>query len=252
MAIFLRQDLVSRQLAAFDGGLDGLVAAWAVNSEEDEDYVKPRQRSSIYRWLQKGIPARGEEVLAICGLLGVDPLALFDYPRNGFHDNFAKIRRSVQLGREALGVLSPIFQLYKPGPYWPSDALAKRYWSRPWFAEEFSNKEDWRASDYVLVKARFKEPVADRPRAVHIAYRRLGSRDTMWRYYGTVISIEGELQLYSESGDFQPMKAVDPDEIRFRTYFGGRPVEFKLASLHAFNMSLEFPFNDLSTIGFEW
>ena len=252
MAIFLKQDTISNQLATLDGGLDALVGAWNAHAEDDEDFVRPRQRSSIYRWLQKGIPARGEEVLAICGLLDVDPLAVFDYNRNGYFDNFATIRRNVQLGLYMIGALAPIYQLYQPGPYWPSDALAKRYWTRPWFAKEFANEDDWTNPDYVLIKTKFKQSVDKRPRAIHIAYRRAGSRDTMWRYYGSVISVEGTLQLYSEGGDYQTMTPVHPDEIRFRTYFGGRPVEFRIASLHDFEISMEFPFNDPDTIGFEW
>lgn len=252
MAIFLRQDAVSRQLARLDGGLDALVGTWSAHAEDDEVFVRPRQRSTIYRWLQKGIPARGEEVLAICGLLDVDPLAVFDYERNGYFDNFATIRRNVQLGLYMIGALAPIYQLYQPGPYWPSDALAKRYWSRPWFSHEFTNDDNWTIPDYVLVKAKFRQRVEERPRAIHIAYRRVGSRDTMWRYFGTVVSLEKELRLYSESGDYQTMEPVDPDEIRFRTYFGGRPVEFRLASLHDFRISLDYPFNDPATIGFEW
>ena len=252
MPIHLRQDVATLALAQVEGGLDGLVGAWQALAEDNEDVVRPRQKSTIYRWLKKGVPGGGEEVLAICGLLDVDPLALFDYQRNGYFDRFATLRRNIQLGLSKIGVLAPLYALYQPGPFWPSDGLAERYWSRPWCRQEFTNQADWTSSDYVLVTARFHQPPQGQPRAVHIAYRRLGSRDTMWRFYGSVIALEGELHLYSESGDHQIMGQVNKDEIRFRTYFGGRPVEFRLASLHAAEIELEFPYNDPETIGFEW
>jgi hypothetical protein len=252
MAIFLRQDIMIRQIARLDGGLDSLVGAWEALSEDDEDYVRPKQKSSIYRWLQKGIPTRGEEILAICGLVDVDPLSVFDYHKNGYFDEFASIRRNIQLGLHMVGALAPIYNLYRPGPHWPADVLSKRYWSRPWFSKEFSNTSGTPDSGYALVGANFKEAVDDRPRAIHIAYRRIGSRDTMWRYYGVVISINNILQLYSEGGDFQEMPNINPNCIAFRTYLGERPVEFRVASLHDFEFSLEFPFYGRDVVGFEW
>lgn len=252
LAIFLRQDLISQQIGRYNGGLDTVIGRWTAHAEDNEDYVRPRQRASIYRWVKDGIPAKGEEVLAICGLLDVDPLAVFDYQRNGYFSNFATIRRNVQLGLYMIGALAPIYQLYQPGPYWPSDALAKRYWMRPWFSSEFSNEDDWSDPAYVLVNATFVETTDDQPRAVHVAYRRLGSRDTMWRYYGTVVRIGDQLQLYSESGDFQTMEARQENQIQFRTYFGGRPVEFRIASLHSFKIGLDYPCSDKSIVGFEW
>jgi hypothetical protein len=74
----------------------------------------------------------------------------------------------------------------------------------------------------------------------------------MWRYYGTVLSVDSKLELYTESGDYQSMRQMSEDEIRFRTYYGGRPVVWRVASLHEFIMEMEFPFNDMRTIGFNW
>lgn len=90
------------------------------------------------------------------------------------------------------------------------------------------------------------------PRAVHIAYRRKISPVTMWRFYGTVLCIDNELRLYSESGAFQTMPQVEADEIRFRTYFVGCEVELRTASLNEFTVDTTVPHNDTSTVGFEW
>ena len=74
--------------------------------------------------------------------------------------------------------------------------------------------------------------------------------DNMWRYYGTVLAIDGYFQLYNESGDYQSMAQQELDKIRFRTYYGGRPVVRRIASLHNFAMESTFPFNDMDIIGF--
>ena len=46
-------------------------------------------------------------MMAFCAMLDVDPLAIFDYDRNGYFNNFAQIRRMLQLGLEATGFLKP-------------------------------------------------------------------------------------------------------------------------------------------------
>jgi len=74
----------------------------------------------------------------------------------------------------------------------------------------------------------------------------------MWRYYGTVIAVDGQLILYNESGGHQEMRQAENNEIRFRTYYGGRPVEWRIAGLHDFSTELEMPYNDMNTIGFNW
>jgi hypothetical protein len=74
----------------------------------------------------------------------------------------------------------------------------------------------------------------------------------MWRFYGTVISLGDKLELYNEGGYHRDMPSLGKGKICFRTYFGGRPVEFRIVSLHDFDYSLTCPFNDKSVIGFEW
>jgi hypothetical protein len=143
-------------------------------------------------------------------------------------------------------------EMYRPGDNWPSDAIADACYGRRWFASEFTNADGWMTTDYILVKVCFSEEVGSQPRAVHVAYRRVHAPDTMWRYYGTVTAVDGRLELFNESGGHQNMKQVANNEIRFRTYYGGRAVEWRVASLHAFSVELELPFNDMDTIGFNW
>ncbi|WP_152543059.1 hypothetical protein [Sulfitobacter mediterraneus] len=199
-----------------------------------------------------GTNAREPDV-AFCAMLDVDPLAIFDYAANGYFNNFGQIRRKLQLGLEATGFLSPLFKVYRPGFDWPDDGEVAHLYGRAWHGVEFDNSDHWKSKDYGLVRATFREPFDPvEPRAVHIAYRRKHSPDKMWRFYGTTICINGQLELFSEGGAHQRMDQVEPNEIRFRTYFGEREVEFRTASLHAFDVDTSVPHNDKSTIGFEW
>jgi hypothetical protein len=255
-SVFLRQPVLSSLIEVVAGGFDELPVIWNEKHEETNgNFPKPRNRATLYRWMQDGVPTKGGDseyqLLALCGLLDVDPLAIFDYEKNGYFSNFANLRRLLQFGRQALGLHDPLFEMFCPGEYWPSDELAKKFYGRPWFSKTFVNEVHWESSNYVLVDASFKQ-MSSAPRAIHIAYRRHKTSDTMWRFYGTVISLGGKLELYNEGGDHRAMPSPGQGKICFRTYFGGRPVEFRIASLHDFDHSLTYPFNDKSVIGFEW
>lgn len=264
MRAYLDKDLTLQLIHEVHGGLDELAAAWEERYEEQPGFPEPKQRSSIYRWITDGVPGRTGakiawvenkrdlQIFGLCALLDVDPLCIFDFHRNGYFSRFPIIRQAIYLGARALGGLSPIFEMFKPGDEWPSDQIAQACYGRKWFATHLTNVQDWENLNYILVKAKFSRHPGSIPRAVHISYRRTVDSDTMWRYYGTVILTGTKLQLYNESGGHQEMDAASPDEIRFRTYYGGRPVIWRIASLHEFTVSTEYPFNDATVIGFKW
>lgn len=263
MPIYLRQDTTSRLVREMYGGFDELAAAWEDMVTDRPSFPPAKQRATMARWLTSGVPIKrpiingnSEEsdlqIFGLCGLLDVDLLGIFDFKRNGYFSRFSYIRQLVYMGRRALGGLAPLLEMYGPADIWPSDRIARLCYGRSWFAHEFTNADHWKLNDYILVKAKFREPAVSRPRAIHIAYRRVNIPDTMWRYYGTVIAIEDELRLYNESGGYFSMTQVSNDEIRFRTYYGGRPVEWRVVSIHEFDMETIFPFNDMDTIGFNW
>lgn len=238
------------------GGVEALEAEWEVKSAEFVNFPTSRNRSTIYSWLEKGIPIKQSDslqVFGLCSLLDVDPLAVLDFEANGFFTNFSAIRKVLYLSPKQMKGFAPLLEMYRPGEVWPSREIAVNHYGRDWFAKEFTNVENWKNTDYVLVKAIFARPAGAAPRALHVAYRRFNTNDTMWRFYGTVVASEGKLNLYSEGGDHQHMSQMEVDEIRFRTYFGGRPVEWKLASLHQFELlDPVFPYNDPDVIGFTW
>lgn len=265
--LHFRQDAISLVLADRHDTLEGVANGWAAIVEErPKDFPPAPSRSTIHDWVKNGFPsikresAKGKtnlryfQALAFCGLLDVDPLAIFDLERNRFASRFAAIRRAIYFGPGALGAYSPLFELYQPNIEWPSDQLAEQFWGRHWFNFTFSNEHEFQSQDYALIKVRFAEEGTRLPRAVHMAYRRWDSRDTdpMWRFYGSVIGVEDRLELINEGGRHEISRKAKDCDIQFRTYFGGRKVEFKIASLHSFENDIEFPCNDMSIIGFNW
>ena len=256
MTIYVRQALTNRLIIELYGGLDQLAAAWEAEQGDNPAFPPAKQRSTLYKWTSKGVPTRrdasDQQYFGLCALLDVDPLAIFDFERNGYFSKFARIRQLIYYGRPALGGVATLLDMYRPSTTWPSDAIAKSCYRRTWFAHQFTNQDRWACNDYILLKARFDQLPGSSPRAVHIAYRRVNTSDTMWRYYGSVLAIDSAQHLYTEGGDYQTMPQPARGEIHFRTYYGGRPVEWRVASLHSFKLDEEFPCNDKSVIGFNW
>lgn len=260
MTIYLRRQLVERLIERDHANVDGLVDEWGRRESEREDYPHCRERATIYHWLSKGVPTprgRGRHLIfALCGLLDTDPMALLDYEKNRFFKDFTKIRMSLYMFTERVfksgaSNFAPLIDMFMPGPSWPSAAMSELYYGRDWFATEFDNTGHEQGSNYGLIKVRFVELEGHPVRSVHIAYRRRGSNDRMWRYYGLVNLIGDCLELYTEGGEHQAMMCITNGEIWFRTSFGYRPVEFRLASLHEFTYTTEIS-NDMTIIGFNW
>jgi hypothetical protein len=260
MPIHLRRELVDHLIKQHFENVDGLVDEWERRAKAESNYPEPRNRTTLYKWLKDGIPApRGESrhlVFALSGLLDTDPLAVLDYDKNGFFSNFTQLRMLLYtlvdraIGRGVTN-FAPLLDMFKPGPSWPDDAIAQRFFGRLWFWHEFDNAGHEKSADYGLIKVRFTKPQDYPIRTALIAYRRRESNDKMWRFYGIVNLIGNRLELYNEGGVHWPMDCRETGEIWFRTSFGHRPVEFRLVSLHEFAYEAAIT-DDMSIIGFDW
>lgn len=260
MTIFLRRPLVDRLIENKFEIFNDLLTEWEYRAGVDDGYPRSRKKSAIYDWLDDGIPTnRGRNrhlLFALCGLLDADPMALLDYEKNRFFREFTQIRMAMYMFSERVfgsGVsnFAPLIDMFMPGPRWPNDEMANRFYGREWFGYEFDNAGHEQSHDYGLVKVKFSEKQSLPIRSVHIAYRRRRSNDKMWRYYGLVNLIDNRLELYTEGGDHHSMVVRAPNQIWFRTSFGHRPVEFRLVSLHNFTYTTEIS-DDMSIIGFNW
>lgn len=256
MTILLRQDLVNRLVESIHGSYDVLAAAWEEHAAHQQDGLKSPSRSTLYRWVADGVPTLKDgsdhRFFTLCGLLDVDPLVIFDFKRSGYFSKFARLRQLVYFGRKSLGGIATLLDMYRPGDIWPSEAISLNCFGHGWRAHHLTNREDWDNSNYILLRSHFSDGRSNHPRAVHVAYRRHGVPDTMWRYYGTVLAIDKRVELYSESGTFQEFQQPHDNEIPFRTYFGGRPVEWRIASLHEFSLHSHYPSHEPTAVTFTW
>lgn len=225
--------------ALFDekfGGIAGFSTAWA-----ESNPAIARDPKTIYGWIANGLPRNRETIFAFFGMLDTDPLALLDLERNRMPQSFGRLRRSFLLGGASAGAFKALFELYHPGPAWPSNSLTQQFYGRDWVTSDFVHSANTLVNAYAVVHVRDAHHPTQ-PRAWHIAYRRIQNNDGMWRPYGTIIACGGQRILIHENGYMQTEIADGgcPD-FRFQTYFGPSPIEFRLASLSPFNIEIDFP-----------
>lgn len=253
MAIPLNKDLVRRLITQRFGSVDALVVEWEERMASDRRRTgRARDRSTVYRWIERGLPSKRDDVFDFASLLDVDPVGILDLEAIHEERIFEKERRLFQRGQERLARLSALWPIYVPGPAWPDEEIAQTYYGRPWFVQEFEHDpakiSDVYAAVYLSVPAH-GDPST--PRTYHFAYRRTGARDGMWRPYGTVIGLQNEVCLLSESGDYQRLRDTRSSwTVVAETYFGPGPAEFRIASLHDFDMLASSPSREKSCVRF--
>ena len=231
--------LVHRVLDERFGGIANFADEWR-DPESTEESPDPRGRSmkTIYAWLKNGLPSKHDTLFRFFGAIDVDPMAALDFDQCYQQRTFGRLRRAFMLGGASAGGFRPLFDLYRPSAGWPDSGLSRSYFSRDWTSFDFSHTATDITNTYatITIKGTDSAPVWW-PRAFHIAYRRRANADGLWRPFGTVVSREGEAILLHENGDLQQMAiATHGDhEIRFQTYFGPSPAEFRLVSLHPFS-----------------
>lgn len=243
MPISLRGDLVRRLMDQRFSSIVDMVVTWEERVTSGVQKTgRARDRATIYRWLDKGLPSNRGDIFGFAGLLDIDPIAMLEITDEGILRDFARERRLFQLGSGNRTPLSAFWPIYTPGPGWPDAEIASSYFARPWFTREFAHDPFAIANVYAALRLTSRVTEAFAPRTYHFAYRRTGARDGMWRPYGTVIGYENEINLLSESGDFQKVGDENsPSTVIAETYFGSGPAEFRIASLHDFDLEIAAP-----------
>lgn len=253
MALRISRDTTLDLIEQKFGSVDNLVVEWEERVRTGKiKNVRSRNRSTIYRWLDKGLPSGKDTVFGFCGVLDVDPISILDLERSGLLKNFGKVRRAFQLGLTSTSPFRALWEMFSPGPNWPSDSIANSYYGRSWHIEEFEHDASNVKNEYALLEMVLTDKVACyQPVAFHVAYRRKSARDKMWRPYGSVIRLAGVIRLISESGDFQERQnKCTNDRVRVETYFGPGAVEFRIVSLHEFDLSIVFPSEACNVVRF--
>lgn len=229
------------------GGIENFADIWSKIPQDDEA-AGQRERSvkTIYAWLQNGMPTARDTMMRFFGTLGIDPVAAVELDSGKLQKQFGRLRRAFMFGGFNAGGFRPLFELYAPSFGWPEESLALTYFDRKWTTFDFTHHAQDIKNTYVTIHVQAQDDMpVSWPRAFHIAYRRLSNADGLWRPYGAVMTRLKEAILVHENGEVQrtPFFASNNHRIRFRTWFGPEPAEFRLASLHPFSCRIE-PFND--------
>lgn len=249
----LRGDLVLSLIKRRFQSMDGLIAAWVERVDSRIQKVgKARDRATIYRWLDKGLPSNRSDLFGFAAMLDVDPVALLDVGEEYLKKRYGRERRLFQLGMANRSPLAAFWPIYTPGPGWPNAEVSHPLYGRAWCTADFAHDPATIANVYAAVQLR--SAVADAPllpRAYHFAYRRAGSPDEMWRPYGTVVGYEGEVCLLMENGTYQRKPdAQSPVVVTAETWFGPGPAEFRVASLHGFEVAVQVPSEEDGAVRF--
>lgn len=244
MAIPLRRELVRALIERRFSSVGDLVVAWEERVRSGAQKTgNARDRATIYRWLDKGLPSNRSDIFGFAAMLDVDPVALLDITEEYIKKSYGRERRLFQLGMANRSPLAAFWPIYIPGPSWPNAEVSHPYYGRDWCTADFAHDPATIANVYAAV--RLRSTVADVPFvpcAYHFAYRRTGSPDGMWRPYGTVVGYEGEVCLLMENGTYQRQPdARSPSTVINETWFGPGPAEFRVASLHAFEIAVQVP-----------
>jgi hypothetical protein len=244
MAVPINSGLIMELIREGSGSVDDFVVHWEERLVSGRQRVgRSRDRSTIYRWLERGLPSNKDDVFGFAAALDVDPVGILSLDHEHLRSRFEKERRLFQAGHAGLSMLSAFWPIYMPGPNWPDNSLSQSFYARNWHAENFyhdpSNSQPNVFANIVL-SARTQAKSA--PRVYHVAYKRTNAWDAMWRPYGTVVGVRRHVQLLSESGDFQRVTdSRSPDRVSFDTYFGPGPADFRIASIHPFRLNIVCP-----------
>lgn len=220
--------------------INDMLAEWEHRVEtKKQRQGQARSKATVHRWLADGFPSNQDDIFGFAALLDVDPIGILNIDREYVSRQFGIERRLFQLPDPHKSPLSPLWPIYFPGPSWPNDELTQTYYGRSWCAREFVHDASVCSNVYAAVHL---APTADipphAPRVFHFAYRRTNASDRMWRPYGTVIGLNGEVCLISENGDYERITDErSPETVVVETHFGPGSAEFSVASVHTFEIT---------------
>lgn len=253
MSIPLRTEMIRDLIARRFGSVDDLVVEWEERVKSGQQRIgKARNRGTVYRWLDEGLPSRKEDILGFAALLDVDPIALLQIDDDFIRQHYGRERRLFQLGALARSRLAAFWAIYIPGGAWPDPSIARSLYRRDWTIGEYFHDPNLIANTYACFQfTQTDSDISTAPWVVHFAYRRAGARDGMWRPYGSVICSGCSVMLISESGDIQERsRSKTASYIAVETHFGPGGAEFRVASLHAFEFTVIAPSQETNCVQF--
>lgn len=231
MKLFLDEAIFKAIALDEYGGVNGFLEAWRdgeLHARRDE----APSRATLYDWIANGLPRDESKQLALFSAIAQDPTSIIDWQRSGLFENFSCLRLQFIAGKS--GSFSALFRLFQPSSDWPHQPIALSLFNKPWATFQFSNDALTVKNVYTCISLKLIEESQIRPSSVHIAYRTMTNADGLWRPYGTVIRRSDADYLFHENGNRQSASYRKGDAIRFETFLGPSPVEFRIASLSDF------------------
>jgi len=243
----IRRELVGR-LVTGRGGTSGVLARWP---REEAPH-----RGTLLRWLNGDrLPQSSNQLLALSGALDVDPCALWELESRTVDKAMALLTVALRERRwhKLYPALSFVSHFSGPVLEWPPANIARDYFHRDWCCADFrhtaepSNRNTFKQ---ILLHSAHPQGFHD-PHVFHFAWREAEIATSAWRPYGfiEISPSESTLRLVQFVGRLQeiPMQK-EATAISVETFFGPRPAEFRVASLHSFSCQLDAPMSDLPPI----
>lgn len=233
--IALRYSLLRHLMGSkFHGRVTGVLQAWPIAS------VEPH-RTTLWRWLNGKTPTP-ERILQLAGAFDLDPFALFDKTPKGYAALCRALARTIGAKRATClsSELEWVLDFIAPNEDWPPREVSTTYFHRNWNVISFchparNSRNYFQRLTITSPAGRFGEPLV-----WHFAFRVPNATFPVWTPYGFVERRNEEISLYHFRG-YSARAEVQPDIRTFvvETWFGLGAADFRVASLHPFNLVLD-------------
>lgn len=241
----LRQDLIRRVI---ERDFEGNTSAFGRSLELDD----LPHRKTIFRWArqQEGLPKGPERMLALAQALDVDPFLLLDIDHEVMLQCCAAAAWNLTWGsvHKALAFLNGLLSLSPED--WPPPDIAEVF-DGSWYTQNFMHHPS-KGRNYfkpLLIKPEIfyagngSIEGAREPQAWYLAYRDISLKSgepepvSWWKPFGMFSLEQGTVHLLHFNG-LVDKQALTHEDFRFgfEIFFGQGAAEFKIASLHPFEL----------------
>lgn len=216
------------------GGRDAFVSQWLSSATKPGDTF---DKQTLSRWIRgESRPQTSYRMLRLAHLLDVDPFALLAPSDGEFAKTADRVINFIQnryTAHESLDFLAPFFGRVKT---WPPPFKDPK---RKWVQREFEHKAVHGTGHYALVsiKGDRRLRISQKPQVFHFAYRQPSFFGNRWLQYGCVIRRVRSVSLWHINGHAETLTVdslTEPTPVK--TYFGPEPAQFRVASLHPFQV----------------
>jgi transcriptional regulator with XRE-family HTH domain len=219
------------------GGVSGILDAWTATSSDPDDTI---DKATVHRWLTGQMPKSQERLMRLAAALDVDPLALLTITGEDIDTAVDSLLDIVQNNSSKPAPLQLLRGFLGRLKSWPPDELVLPYFKKPWFIREFTHDPHIDANFYQLMEISSLEPKAPtcRPQVFHFAFQNPGGFAARWLEYGMVVRGGRQADLWHINGYRQSTIYTDrvtPTHVE--TWCGPGPAIFRVASLHAFELT---------------